>query len=196
MERGGVDVARVPLEKNKHGAQGGDDAGWYILRTVSGLDLLAEESLRGSGWDVFVAREMKWRPRRLRRKKAQRAGYPRFPGYLFICLMPPGWPPLQAWPFSTFIRGILGMDGSPVPLAPGEIDRLRAEDGTAVPPVASVPLHRAFTAGQRVRVLAGPFLDFEVDIDAIDDGGADITVQVFGRPTPLRGLPLTLLEVV
>lgn len=192
-----VHLTCAPLDKKKHGAQGGAGAGWYILRIVSGLDFLAEEALRESGWDVFLARERKWRPLRWRRKPTQAAvedGYPRFPGYLFVAVTPPGWPDLTAWPFTALIRGILSMNGQPVPLAPGEVDRLRSEDGTAVPPVMSVPLHRAFVVGQRVRVLAGPFRDFVADLDAVDEGGASITVQIFGRPTPVRELPLAWLE--
>jgi transcription antitermination factor NusG len=106
---------------------------------------------------------------------------------------PPRWPDLGAWPIAAFARGILAMDGRPVPLAPGEIDRLRADDGALVPHAGSVPVHRAFTPGQSVRVLAGPFREFVAELDAIDRAGARITVQLFGRPTPVP-LPLTWLE--
>lgn len=85
------------------------------------------------------------------------------------------------------------MAGEPVPLAHGEIDRLRAEDGMAVPYDGSVPLHRAFMAGDQVRVLAGPFRDYTATLDSIDEAGAHITVQLFGRPAEVP-LPLTWLE--
>lgn len=83
------------------------------------------------------------------------------------------------------------MDGEPVALAPGEIERLRAEDGTVVVPVTS--LHRAFVPGMRVRVRHGPFERFEAVLDAVDEGGAHLTLQIFGRPTPVTQ-PLAWLE--
>lgn len=146
-----------------------------------------------AGWKVFLAREYEWRACYRLRRKATEVGYPRFPGYLFIHVTPPRWPTFDVWPLATFARGILAMDGQPVPLAPGEIERLLAEDGEVVPHVASVPVRRAFTPGQSVRVLAGAFRDFEATLDAVDEAGARITVQLFGRPTPVP-LPLTWLE--
>jgi transcription antitermination factor NusG len=187
-------VPRPP--SNKHGAPGEAlDADWFILRCASGLDFLAEEELRGSGWDIFLARERKWQPGRWRRKRHQAVtvDYPRFPGYLFIAVCPPQWPDLSARPFVTFIRGVLAMDGVPVPLAPREIERLKAEDGTTVPHVGSVPTRKSFAPGQAARILAGPFQAFVVVIEAISADGAKASVPLFGRQAEVV-LPLTWLE--
>jgi transcription antitermination factor NusG len=184
-------VPRPP--SNKHGAPGEAlDADWFILRCASGLDFLAEEELRGSGWDIFLARERKWQPGRWRRKRHQAVtvDYPRFPGYLFIAICPPGWPDLSARPF---IRGVLAMDGVPVPLAPREIERLKAEDGTTVPHVGSVPTRKSFAPGQAARILAGPFQEFIVVIESIGEAGARASVPVLGRQADVV-LPLTILE--
>lgn len=184
-------------QAHKHGApeHSAFRAGWYILRCGAGLDFPAEQAARKAGWNVFLAREKKWRVSLWRRKpSAGEAEYPRFPGYLFVHVTPPRWPRWNAWPLDSCITGILAMDGRPVPLAVGEIARLMTEDGEPVPHVTSVPVHRAFTAGQMVHVLAGAFCGFVARVDAIDARGAHTTVEIFGRPAEVV-LPLTWLEV-
>jgi transcription antitermination factor NusG len=145
--------------------------------------------VRNAGWDIFCPREVKWRPSTLRRQPVE-ARYPRYPGYLFIAVVPPNWPDLTARPFNRYVRGILAMGGRPVPLAPGEIDRIKSEDGRLA---AVTALHRAFVPGQQARVIAGAWRDYEAAIEAIDENGARITVQLLGRPAEVT-LPLTWLE--
>jgi transcription antitermination factor NusG len=166
-------------------------AGWYILRCGGGLEFQARDALSDSGWATFLPIERKWRPALLR-KAATECRYPRFPGYLFLHVDGQRWPQWREWPLANLIRGVLSMQDRPVPLAPGEIERLRAEDGAAV--ASGVPsLHRAFAAGQAVRIVRGAFRDFTARIEVIDDSGARIEVQIFGRPTAVT-LPLTWLK--
>jgi transcription antitermination factor NusG len=180
---------------NKHGASSAAlSAGWYILRCGAGLDFYAEETLRESGWGVFLAREKKWRRSQFKRRSDRAASdFPRFPGYLFLFVRPPHWPDFRAWPLDTFYRGILGMDGTPVPLATGAIERLMAEDGCHVPHRSSVPACRALAVGDLVRVLGGAFRDFEGVIEVIDELGAHLSVPLLGRRLRLP-LPLTWVE--
>jgi transcription antitermination factor NusG len=180
---------------NKHGARehSACRAGWYILRCGAGLDFHAHAALLESRWTVFLPRERKWSPSLWRRRPREgEVEYPRFPGYLFVAITPPRWPDLLSWPLASFRLGVLTMNGQPVPLAPGEIERLQAEDGTAVIGGAP-PLHRAFLIGQEVRVINGAFRGFEVRIEALDEQGAHTTVQIFGRPSAVT-LPLTWLK--
>jgi transcription antitermination factor NusG len=167
-------------------------AGWYILRCGGGTEFLAAKALRDAGWATFLPVERKWRVTLWRRRQIE-AEYPRFPRYLFLYREPPDWPRFDEWPLDRYVRGVLAMNGEPVPLAPGEIDRIMAEDGTPVLPAASVPLHRAFQAGDQVRVRSGGWRDWVVRIDAIDESGAHITVPLFGRQAA-QVLPLTWLE--
>lgn len=181
-------------QNHKHGMpeRSAYRAGWYILRCGGGLDFQARAALSELGWAAFVPVERKWRLTLFRRRTIE-AEYPRCPGYVFVRTTPPLWPAWDSWPLSRYLRsGPLMMDGRPAPLAPGEMERLQAEDGAAV--VSSVPpLHRAFTAGQVVRVIGGAFIDNTIRIEAIDEDGASTTVQIFGRPTAVK-LPLTWLE--
>lgn len=173
------------IQNDKHGTSADSAVGWYILRCGGGLDFAACDALAKAGWAAFVPVERKWRIT-LFRRRAIEAKYPRYPGYLFVRTLPPLWPAWDSWPLNRYLRsGPLMMDGRPVPLAPGEMERLQAEDGTAV--VSGVPpLHRAFTAGQVVRVIGGAFADNTIRIEAIDEDGAHATIDIFGRPTTVR----------
>jgi transcription antitermination factor NusG len=178
-------------QENRHGASARrDDAAWYILRSGAGLERDAEKYLRGSGFSVFLPRERKWRPIRPLRRRAAEIAYPRFPGYIFALLAPSCWPDIRTWPY---VRGVLGIAGRPVPLADGEIARLMAEDGSAVPHVESVPTRRSIAVGQIVHILGGPFRGFVGDIEHISESGARMSVALFGRQTDLV-LPLEWLE--
>lgn len=173
------------IQNDKHGTSAHSAVGWYILRCGGGLDFAACDALAKAGWAVFVPVERKWRIT-LFRRRAIEAKYPRYPGYLFVRTLPPLWPAWDSWPLNRYLRsGPLMMGGRPVPLAPGEMERLRAEDGAAV--VSGVPpLYRAFTAGQVVRVIGGAFADNTIRIEAIDEDGAHATIDIFGRPTTVR----------
>lgn len=193
MSTAGVAIRQPNASHEQHHKHGtpAHSAGWYILRCGGGLEFAACDALAKAGWTAFLPIERKWRVTVLRRF-SEEARYPRFPGYLFVFVAPPRWPDLASWPLNRYLRGVLAMDGRPVPLAAGEIERLQAEDGAAVASRVS-PLHRAFMTGQQVRVTSGAFRDFMVRIDAIDDIGAHTTVQIFGRPAAVT-LPLTWLE--
>jgi transcription antitermination factor NusG len=56
-----------------------------------------------------------------------------------------------------------------------------------------VPLHRAFSAGDQVRVTAGAWRDWIVRLDAIDERGAQASVPILGRHAQAV-LPLEWLE--
>jgi transcription antitermination factor NusG len=173
----------------EHSAKG---AAWYILRCGAGLEFPARKALTDSGRAVFLPVELKWRSGFLRRKSTE-SEYPRFPGYVFARIVPPDWPDLTNWPLANLVRGILGMAGVPVPLAPGEIERLMADDGRPVPHDQSVPVHRAFVAGDQVRVMAGGWRDWVVRLDAIDEQGAHVALAILGRRAKAV-LPLEWLE--
>lgn len=188
-------IAGAPHEQqHKHGAPGhsGYRADWYILRVGAGLDFEADKALRNAGWSTFLPREPKWRPGHYRRRCSP-SDYPRFPGYLFLATAPPSWPAWADWPWRNLLHGVLCMSGRPIRLADGEIERLMADDGRPVPHRHSVPVHRAFMAGDQVRVRSGAWRDWVVHIDAIDDKGAHISVPLFGRQVETV-LPLTWLE--
>jgi transcription antitermination factor NusG len=165
-------------------------AGWYILRCGAGTEFRARDALCDSGFSAYLPIEKKWRATLFGRRSIE-VDYPRFPRYLFVRVAPPLWPPFGRWPLSAFVRGVLGMNGEPVRLAPGELERLQAEDGQLVVPVTS--LHKAFVPGMQVRVRLGPFASFEAALDAIDERGAHLTLQMLGRPTPVVQ-PLAWLE--
>ena len=186
------------VQQQKHGApersaiRAGSRVGWYILRCGGGRWTEARDALMDRGYGVFVPTERKWRPRSYR-KEPEEVSFPRFPGYLFLHATPPHWPAWQAWPLSRWTWRILTMAGNPVRLADVEIDRLMLEDGTPVPPASADPLHRAFQAGQQVRVRRGGFRDRVTRLNLVDDRGGHITVDLLGRQVQIA-LPLQWIE--
>jgi transcription antitermination factor NusG len=180
-------LAAINTGRPEHSA---DRAGWYILRCGAGTEFRARDALCDSGFSAYLPVETKWRATLFGRRPVE-TDYPKFPRYLFVRVAPPLWPSWRRWPLSAYIRGVLGMRGEPVRLASGELERLQAEDGVVVVPTTH--LHRAFVPGQQVRVRHGAFEGFCAALDAVDEAGAHLTVEIFGRPTPVTQ-PLQWLE--
>jgi transcription antitermination factor NusG len=100
------------------------------------------------------------------------------------------WPRIRAL---SLVLGVLGVNGRPVALVPGEVERLRAEDGTSVPHVTSVPTNRGLVPGQTVRIAGGPFRDWVVKVEHISSRGARVSLSFLCTQHELD-LPLELLE--
>lgn len=161
---------------------------------MSGREIATEKQLAISGIGVFLPREIRYRraARYLRRQRVEVVGYARFPGYTFVAMDAAAsqWPRVRALPF---VLGVLGIGGRPVALAPGEVERMRADDGKIVPHVSSVPTHRAIVPGQTVRIAAGPFRDWVVKVERISRRGAHATLNFLCAQHELE-LPLEWLE--
>jgi len=104
-----------------------------------------------------------------------------FPGYMFVQM---------AITKNTrhFVRnapsvmGFVGPDGEPVPLTEIEVHRIigRGDTEATLPDVQ-------FTVGQRVKVIDGPFMDFEGIVQECqpERKRLKVLVSIFGRNTPL-----------
>lgn len=128
----------------------------------------------------------------MRRQRVTVVGYARFPGYTFVAMDAEAsqWPSIRGLPF---VLGILGVGGRPVALAPGEVERMRAEDGTYVPHVTSVPTRAAIAPGQEVRITDGPFRGWVVKVKHISQRGAHAALRFLCAEHELA-LPLEWLE--
>ena len=113
-----------------------------------------------------------------------------YPGYLFMKLKLfdfEGQLNADAYYFVTSVHGVMGFigDKSPVALKKHEIDRIL--DHVKKYQNKEVPLHK-YSMGQLVRILDGPFLNFEGQIQELDQekGTIKVTVSIFGRETPVE----------
>lgn len=163
---------------------------WYTLRVISGKEkkirdsLLLEieqENLKDQVTDVLVPSEniveMKDGKKKIRNKVF-------FPGYMLVKMS-----------MDKEIRyrvenmdGVISFVGSkdmPQPLKPEEVTRILGEvEGREGKEMISHP----FNVGDSVKVVDGPFMDFNGFVQEINNEKqkVKVSVSIFGRPTPIE----------
>jgi transcriptional antiterminator NusG len=174
---------------------------WYVIHTYSGYEKKVKKNLehridsmdvRDQIYQVVIPTEQEIEIRDGKRQNVERKLYP---GYVLVEMME-----LQegdelsnkAWYVVRNTPGVTGFVGSgakPVPLEESEVKSIlrtmRAEE-----PKVKV----SFQVGQTVRIVDGPFADFNGMVDSIDPakGKVRVLVSFFGRETPVE---LDLLQV-
>jgi transcriptional antiterminator NusG len=166
------------------------DMSWYIVHTYSGYEnkakLALEErikSLKKESWfgEVIVPEEnvvelVKGQKRTTKRRF--------FPGYILVKMMlnDESWHIVKNTPKIT---GFVGDKVKPVPVAESEVQKMtnRIAEGQSKPrPRVS------FHEGENVRVVDGPFANFNGVIEDVnpDKGKVKVLVSIFGRSTPVE----------
>lgn len=125
---------------------------WYVVNTLPHQEARAEIQLRQQGYRPWLPTVRRTR-RHARRIETIRA--PLFPGYLFVELDVDAqpWSPING----TFgVRRLIADRDRPAPLPADFVRALRDtidQDGDVAPP------ELALNPGERVRLVAGPFVD-------------------------------------
>jgi len=105
-----------------------------------------------------------------------------FPGYILVemVLDEDSWYVVRNTPGVT---GFVGAGARPVPLEESEVEAILKQMEAEAPKVKV-----AFSRGQTVRVIDGPFADFIGIVDNVnyEKGKARILVSFFGRETPVE----------
>jgi transcriptional antiterminator NusG len=105
-----------------------------------------------------------------------------FPGYILVnmILTEESWYMVRNTPGVT---GFVGMGNDPTPLQPEEVARILKRMESESPRI-----NVTFRAGERVRIVDGPFEDFYGKVAEIDMERATVRVMVnfFGRETPVE----------
>jgi len=107
-----------------------------------------------------------------------------FPGYLLVEmeLTDDTWHLVRSTPKVT---GFVGSGAKPVPLPPEEVEGIlrQMEEGAEKPKLKST-----FQKGDKVRVIEGPFVNFQGAIDDLNPerGKLKVMVAIFGRLTPVE----------
>lgn len=170
-------------------AQGNTDGrSWYVLHTYSGYEDNVARNLRqriesmgmdDKIFDVIVPREKKIRVRNGKRKTIDER---LFPGYVMVEMIvtEDSWYVVRNTPNVT---GFVGSGVTPTPVAKEEIDRLLSRMGDDEPKYKIDVVE-----GDSVRIMDGPFKDFEGKISDVNDskGTVKVLVNVFGRETPVE----------
>ena len=191
-ENAGEEVAPAPSEPSPYDRPGG----WYVVHTYAGYENKVKSNLANRIRSMHVEErifevvipmedviEFKGGQRRVVQKKV-------FPGYLLVRmnLDDDSWYVVRNTPGVT---GFVGPSGSkPTPLSRKEVEDIlgveKPEGGPAVE--KKVRPRVEFEEGEQVRVVAGPFADFNgaiAEID-VDRSKLKVLVNIFGRETPVE----------
>ena len=174
---------------------------WYIVHTHTGFEnkvkATLEERIRSAGQeemfgDILVPTEQLVEMVKGKRKTSERKF---FPGYILVHMEmnQHSWHTVQETPRVT---GFVGVNANQ-PIAGKDLHKLipsltdeeankiigRIEEGASTPKPKVI-----FSEGDSVRVIDGPFANFQGVIDEVypDKGRVKVMVSIFGRSTPVE----------
>ena len=163
---------------------------WYVVHAYSGFEHKAkrslEERIRQYSFDelfgeIRVPEETVVELVRGQKKTTSRKF---FPGYMLVqmVLNQDTWHLVKETPRIT---GFLGDSTEPQPLPENEVARIlqQVEEGAASPKSKV-----SFDKGEKVKVIDGPFAEFNGTIEEVrpDKGKVKVLISIFGRATPVE----------
>ena len=165
---------------------------WYTLRTFSNHEkkvkrylereierLGAEDKIN----EILIPRETIVEMRGGKKKTKEKTLYP---GYIFLngAIDPELQHVIKGLP--SVIGFISEDDGTPVPLRPEEVDRMLGQATEAEE--AGAQLEIPYKSGDPIKVVDGPFSDFNGVVEEVypDKAKVKVMVSIFGRKTPLE----------
>lgn len=165
-----------------------DNAKWYIVHTYAGHENKVATSLKQRVqtmgfeeriFDIIVPTRSTIKVSQGKKETVQEKI---FPGYVIIRMVLDD----ESWLLVRTTQGVtafIGAGNKPTPISQQEVEAIqkfmKQEE----------PLYKAaFTIGEAVKIIDGPFADFLGTIDNIDEarGKVRILVSIFGRETPVE----------
>ncbi len=161
---------------------------WYVLHTYSGYEEAVVRNLRqriesmnmeDKIFNVLVPTEKKIKIKKGKRIVEDEKIYP---GYVLVEMIvtDDSWYVVRNTPRVT---GFIGAGTVPTPIAPDEIKSLQKRMGVEEPEY-KIDL----VIGEAVKIVDGPFKDFDGKISEIDEkrGKIKVLISMFGRETPVE----------
>jgi len=161
---------------------------WYVLHTYSGYEDAVAKNLKqrieslgmeDKIFNVLVPKEKKIKIKNGKRKVVEEKIYP---GYVLVEMIvtDDSWYVVRNTPRVT---GFIGAGTTPIPVSSEEIKNLKKRIGVETPQY-KVDVN----IGSLVRIIDGPFKDFEGKVSEIDEekGKLKVLVNIFGRDTPVE----------
>jgi len=168
---------RLPQQKN-----------WYVIHTYSGYEDAVANGLKqrveslgmeDKIFNVLVPKEKKIKIKNGKRKIIEEKIYP---GYVLVEMIvtDDSWYIVRNTPNVT---GFVGVGTTPVPISSQEIEILKKRMGMETPQYKI-----DVKAGDSVKIVDGPFKDFDGKVSEIDEerGKVKVLVNMFGRDTPVE----------
>ena len=161
---------------------------WYVLHTYSGYEENVKrnleqrvESMNMKDYilDVLIPTETKIKIKNGKRKTVREKI---FPGYVLVNMLvtDASWYVARNTPNVT---GFIGSGTTPTPMSDEEVKSLQKRMGVEEPEY-KIDVNE----GAAVRIIDGPFKDFEGKVSSIDEshGKVKVLVSMFGRETPVE----------
>jgi transcriptional antiterminator NusG len=165
-----------------------DGRSWFVVHCYSGYENKVRHNLeqrietmgmKDKIFDIVVPTEEEIEVREGKRRTVERRV---FPGYILVNMVmtEESWYVVRNTPGVT---GFVGMGNNPTPLRPEEVSQIIKRMEAEAPRIKVT-----FKAGERVRIVDGPFNDFRGTVSEIDMERAKVRVMVnfFGRETPVE----------
>lgn len=165
-----------------------DDREWYVIHTYSGYEnkvkknleyRIIQNDLSDKIFKVVVPTEEEIEIRNGQRHTVQRKIYP---GYVLVQmgLSDDAWYLVRNTPGVT---GFVGMGNNPTPLGKEEAATILRQMEAEAPKVKVT-----FSPGQAVKIVDGPFADFEGRVENVnyEKNKVRVLVSIFGRETPVE----------
>jgi transcription termination/antitermination protein NusG len=161
---------------------------WYVLHTYSGYEENVSRNLKqriesmdmeDKIFDVLIPTETKIKIRNGKRKTVREKI---FPGYVLVCMIvnDDSWYVVRNTPNVT---GFVGSGTTPTPISEAEVKSLQKRMGVEEP-VYKIDVSK----GSPVKIVDGPFKDYDGKVADIDEarGKVKVLVSMFGRETPVE----------
>lgn len=161
---------------------------WYVIHTYSGYEDAVAKNLKqrieslgmeDKIFDVIVPKEKKIKIKDGKRRVVDEKIYP---GYVLVEMIvtDDSWYVVRNTPNVT---GFVGAGTTPVSVSSAEIEILKKKMGVEIPyyKINVIP-------GDPVKIIDGPFKDFDGKVSEIDEekGRIKVFVNMFGRDTPVE----------
>jgi transcription termination/antitermination protein NusG len=161
---------------------------WYVLHTYSGYEDNVARNLKqrieSMGMEEKILQVIVPREKKIRVKNGKRQTIEErlFPGYVLVRMIvtEDSWYVVRNTPNVT---GFVGSGTTPTPVSDDEVKRLLKRMGEQEP-----KYKMDVQEGDAVKIMDGPFKDFEGRISAVNEskGTVKVLVNVFGRETPVE----------
>jgi len=161
---------------------------WYVLHTYSGYEDAVAKALKqrveslgmeDKIFNVLVPKEKKIKIKNGKRKTVEEKIYP---GYVLVEMIVTNdsWYVVRNTPNVT---GFVGAGTTPISVLPEEIEILKKRIGVEAPQYKI-----EVRVGDVVKIIDGPFKDFDGKISEVDEerGKVKVLVNMFGRDTPVE----------
>ncbi len=161
---------------------------WYVLHTYSGYEDAVARNLKqriesldmaDKIFNVLVPKEKKIKIKNGKRKEVEEKIYP---GYVLVEMIvtDDSWYVVRNTPRVT---GFIGSGTIPIPVSLQEMKDLQKRMGAT-----DQKYTIEFSAGDPVKIVDGPFKDFDGKVSAIDEerGKVKVLISMFGRETAVE----------